>query len=75
MVTKSVTVHDHNLPFANSQQQPQLLETQNAPWHLSVDNYTAYRSYNKNSHAQLKSKILNICKNCKTREPRVKDAI
>ena len=31
IVTKSVIVHDHNAPFANSQQQPQLLETQKMP--------------------------------------------
>ena len=34
IATKSVTVHGHNQPFANSRQQPQLLETQNAPGDL-----------------------------------------
>ena len=69
IVTKSVTVHEHNPPFANSQQQPQLLETRNAPGNLPVDNPTPYPSHNNNPPAHLKNEILNISKNFKTREP------
>ena len=69
LVTKSVTVHYHNPLFTNSQQQPQLLETQNAPGMLSVDNPTPYSSHNKNLPAHLRNKILNISKNFKMQEP------
>ena len=69
IVTKSVTVHEHNPPFANSQQQPQLLETHNALGNLSVDNPTPYPSHNNNPPAHLKNEILNISKNFKTCEP------
>ena len=69
IVTKNVTVHDHNPPFANSHQQPLLLETQNAPGNLSVGNHTSYPSHNENPPAPLKNKILNISENFKTREP------
>ena len=69
IVTKNVTVHDHNPPFANSHQQPLLLETQNAPGNLSVGNHTSYPSHNENPPAPLKNKMLNISENFKTREP------
>ena len=69
IVTKNVTVQDHNPPLANSQQQPQLLETRNAPGNLSVGNHTPYPSRNENPPAPLKNKILNISENFKTREP------
>ena len=79
-VTKNLTVQDHIPPFANSQQQPQLLETQNAPGNirnirqnapgnLSVGNYTPYPSHNENPPAPFKNKILNTSKNFKTGKP------
>ena len=67
--TKNVTIQDHNPPLANSQQQPQLQEIRYAPGNLSVGNHTPYSSHKENPPAPLKSKILKISDNFKTREP------